>query len=73
MQTHEASPLQAPEFFNFATDVIDRWARSRPDAPALWWVDATAGLALTLLIVREGIEGIRSARRPDFSGGCGCH
>ena len=42
-------------------------------APALWWVDATAGLALTLLIVREGIEGIRAARRPDFSGGCGCH
>lgn len=28
----------APEYFNFATDVFDRWARERPAAPALWWV-----------------------------------
>jgi acetyl-CoA synthetase len=28
-----------PELFNFATDVIDRWARERPDAPALDWSD----------------------------------
>jgi acyl-coenzyme A synthetase/AMP-(fatty) acid ligase len=39
MQTSEPT-LQAPEFFNFATDVIDQWAKKRPDAPALWWVDA---------------------------------
>lgn len=44
------------------------WAR-----PALGWVDAAAGLGLALLIAREGIQGIRAARRPDFSGGCGCH
>lgn len=27
-----------PEYFNFSTDVFDRWASSRPDAIALWWV-----------------------------------
>ena len=35
--------LEAPEHFNFATDVLDRWARLRPDAPALWWVSAQEG------------------------------
>jgi acetyl-CoA synthetase len=28
-----------PEFFNFAVDVVDRWARERPDALALDWSD----------------------------------
>lgn len=28
-----------PERFNFATDVIDRWAAERPDATALLWSD----------------------------------
>jgi divalent metal cation (Fe/Co/Zn/Cd) transporter len=41
--------------------------------PALGWVDAAAGLGLAVLIAREGIQGIGAARRPDFSGGCGCH
>ncbi len=40
MQPPIEAELTAPEFFNFATDVIDRWAQTRPDAPALWWVDA---------------------------------
>jgi acetyl-CoA synthetase/medium-chain acyl-CoA synthetase len=42
---HSASPvgLQAPAYFNFASDVIDRWAEQRPDAPALWWVNAVTG------------------------------
>ena len=26
-----------PEFFNFAADVTDRWARERPEALALRW------------------------------------
>jgi acetyl-CoA synthetase len=30
---------ERPEFFNFATDVIDRWAAERPEAPALQWSD----------------------------------
>jgi acetyl-CoA synthetase/medium-chain acyl-CoA synthetase len=28
-----------PEYFNFATDVIDRWASDTPDSTALWWTD----------------------------------
>ena len=35
--------LEAPPHFNFATDVIDRMARERPEAPALWWVSAANG------------------------------
>jgi len=31
--------LTAPSHFNFTTDVIERWARERPDATAFWWVD----------------------------------
>lgn len=31
----------APLAFNFATDVVDRWAVTRPQSLALWHVDAT--------------------------------
>jgi divalent metal cation (Fe/Co/Zn/Cd) transporter len=41
--------------------------------PALGWVDGAAALVLAILIGREGWQGIRAARRPDFTGGCGCH
>jgi len=40
--------------------------------PVLWWADAVAALGLALLIGREGVEGLRSASREDFAGGCGC-
>lgn len=33
----------APEFFNFATDVMDGWARSHPQGLGLWCVDARSG------------------------------
>lgn len=41
--------------------------------PSLWWVDSAAALILALFIGREGVAGIRAARKPDFTGGCGCH
>jgi divalent metal cation (Fe/Co/Zn/Cd) transporter len=41
-------------------------------APALWWVDAVAALALALLIGREGLGMVRAARSASFTGGCGC-
>lgn len=41
--------------------------------PVLWWVDAVAALTLAGFVAREGVQGIRAAARPDFSGGCGCH
>ena len=33
----------APLHFNFAADVIDRWAQERPEALALWCVNAATG------------------------------
>lgn len=41
--------------------------------PVLWWIDALAALVLSGFIAKEGIQGIRAASKPDFSGGCGCH
>jgi divalent metal cation (Fe/Co/Zn/Cd) transporter len=41
--------------------------------PLLWWVDALAALVLSAFIAREGLQGIRAASKPEFSGGCGCH
>ncbi len=42
---HHANPggPVAPACFNFASDVTDRWAEERPDAPALWHVNAVTG------------------------------
>jgi divalent metal cation (Fe/Co/Zn/Cd) transporter len=40
--------------------------------PRLWWVDGAAALLLALLIGREGLESIRAARDPGFTGDCGC-
>jgi len=40
-------------------------------APALWWVDAAAGLGLAILIAREGWGMVRAARSEDFNGACG--
>ncbi|MBJ6761435.1 AMP-binding protein [Myxococcaceae bacterium JPH2] len=37
--THRDFRWERPEFFNFATDVMDRHARERPDAVALQWSD----------------------------------
>ncbi len=34
---------RAPAFFNFAVDVVDRWAQVRPQSTALWSVSATTG------------------------------
>lgn len=41
--------------------------------PALGWVDAAAALVLAAFIGKEGLESIAAARRPGFTGGCGCH
>jgi len=41
-------------------------------SPRLWWVDAAAAILLALLIGREGLLGLRAARDPGFTGGCGC-
>ncbi len=37
--TRRGFQWERPEFFNFAADVTDRWARERPEALALHWSD----------------------------------
>jgi acetyl-CoA synthetase/medium-chain acyl-CoA synthetase len=39
----EFDPHAPPRQFNFAAHVVDWWAKKRPDAPALWHVDAATG------------------------------
>jgi acyl-coenzyme A synthetase/AMP-(fatty) acid ligase len=44
MHQANADVLRAPLHFNFANDVVDRWARLRPSAAALWCVHASTGV-----------------------------
>ncbi len=37
-QTYKEFEWEVPEYFNFAGDVIDKWAED-PDKLAMWWVD----------------------------------
>ncbi len=43
MRGASSAALEVPEHFNFATDIMDRWAVTRPNAPALWAVNSTDG------------------------------
>ncbi|PWU12994.1 MAG: acyl-CoA synthetase [Verrucomicrobia bacterium] len=52
--------MTAPLFFNFARDVMDRWARERPDSPALWCV-GESGPARTKLSFKELSDHYRRA------------
>jgi len=44
MHSANLEATRAPRHFNFATDVVDRWAQERPDAPALWCVNTATGV-----------------------------
>ena len=37
------NPALVSEYFNFASDIFDGWARRRPQAQALWCVDGVTG------------------------------
>ena len=39
-QLCETFQLECPEYFNFGSDVVDRWAEARPEHPAMRWVSA---------------------------------
>jgi acetyl-CoA synthetase/medium-chain acyl-CoA synthetase len=58
----------APLFFNFATDVVDRWAATRPQSLALWHVHS-ASRAEHKLTFRQ-IAGL-SRRAANFFRSCG--
>ena len=34
---------ERPDKYNFATDVIDRWAEQDPAKLAMWWIDDDGG------------------------------
>src|SRR2546426_2031049 len=52
--------LEPPTRFNFASDVMERWARERPDAMALWCVD-DAGCVEHKLSFRQLAENFHRA------------
>src|SRR5881628_3652012 len=52
--------LEPPTRFNFAGDVMERWARERPDALALWCVD-DAGCVEHKLSFRQLAESFHRA------------
>ena len=52
--------VEPPIYFNFARDVVERWARERLDACALWWVDDSHRNGLKLSF-RELGENLRRA------------
>jgi acetyl-CoA synthetase/medium-chain acyl-CoA synthetase len=43
MHVARSEAPKTPHYFNFAKDVIDRWARLRPEAIGLWHVDGSTG------------------------------
>jgi acetyl-CoA synthetase/medium-chain acyl-CoA synthetase len=57
-----------PPYFNFATDVVDRWAASRPQSPALWHVHATTRAEHKLTFPQIAALSRRAA---NFFRGCG--
>jgi acetyl-CoA synthetase/medium-chain acyl-CoA synthetase len=62
--------MSAPEYFNFASDVLEEWARKKPDAPALWVVSESSG-AESKLAFRE--LAARFHRAANFFRTCGIH
>ena len=61
---------KAPEYFNFTADVMEGWARKKPDAPALWCVDEV-GAHEEKISFRE--LSARFRRAANFLLTCGIH
>ena len=64
----DAETLVAPPCFNFATDVLDAWARQRPESLGLWHVDAATGQEQKLTFRQLSSLSRRAA---NFLRGCG--
>jgi len=50
-----------PAHFNFARDVVERWAKTRPDAPALWCVSEQDSLEQKLSFQQVAQDARRAA------------
>ena len=35
---YATAQVALPQYYNFTTDIVERWAQLRPDAMALWWM-----------------------------------
>jgi acyl-coenzyme A synthetase/AMP-(fatty) acid ligase len=53
--------LEVPEYFNFATDVMDHWAKIRPDVVGLWCVDVATGAEQKFTFRQLSDAGARAA------------
>jgi len=62
--------MSTPEYFNFASDVMENWARKRPEATALWCVDEASGREQKISF-RDLSERFR--RAANFFLTCGIH
>ena len=40
--------------------------------PSAYYIDPITAMAISCLILYEGVEGMKASVRPDFDGGCGC-
>lgn len=54
-------PSGTPEYFNFAADVFDRFARDRPGNRALWWIGPDLGSERTFTFAELGSLSMRAA------------
>ena len=68
MHKANSEVLRAPHYFNFATDVLDRWARERPQGLALWHVNAATRVEQKITF-RQMAE--LSRRAANFLRNCG--
>jgi acyl-coenzyme A synthetase/AMP-(fatty) acid ligase len=42
-ESYSSFSWERPDKYNFATDVIDRWAEQDPAKLAMWWIDDDSG------------------------------
>ena len=57
-----------PEYFNFATDIFDRWAATQPEAVALWWVSGDRKTERRITFAELSELSRRAARALEASG-----
>jgi len=51
-----------PDHFNFAIDVVDRWARERPELLAMYWISDEHPVPLKLTYAYFSAESQRAAK-----------
>jgi len=60
--------LEVPEYFNFAADVIEKWASERRDALGLWWVNQSGDTERKFTFQELATQARQSAHLFDAAG-----